>query len=238
MNIGAVSPHPAAHNEVSNENAGSGSGLSTVGSDLFIDRQPGELVTGSSNGSGAKHLVDCGGGGELGGGEFDAVDVSQGGFAGQPLIVRGSLVENEGEVEAISPVPPRPLLSLVKVPVPPVIPPVEAKVELGEMPVKPAKSSQVKAFPPIQVEWKAEWRSTSKNRRPLVRRLYRKQGNCWIPVTRAEVESGLVKCEGQLIVTLHKFTPAAAERVERKGKDAIRQLVQFYLDQSFNRIAG
>lgn len=77
MNIGAVSPHPAAHNEVFNENAGSDSDVSAMGSDLPFDGEPCKLDGGTSDGTGAEHPIDCGGNGELDWCESDAVDVDK-----------------------------------------------------------------------------------------------------------------------------------------------------------------
>lgn len=93
------------------------------------------------------------------------------------------------------------------------------------------------SHPQVETEWKVEWKTTSKNRRPLVRRLYRKVGARWEPVTRAEVERGEIRVEGPLNVTLMNLTPEVAAQWERKGKDAIRRIVQRLIDQHFRKRA-
>lgn len=128
----------------------------------------------------------------------------------------------------------RPTLSLVKRPPSPVISPVERGGTASREAVKPLFTT---SHLPVELEWKVEWKTTSKNRRPLVRRLYRKVGARSVPVTRAEVERNEVEFDGPLNVTLMNLTPEVAEQWERKGKDAIKRIVQRLIDQHLRRRA-
>lgn len=103
-------------------------------------------------------------------------------------------------------------------------------------PVSSLESQKVETLREVESEWRAEWKTISKNRRALVMRLYcRSGGSGWKPVTRAQVEAGQIKVEGPINYTLRKFTPAEAARVEARGSDAIKRYVQSVINRHQRR---
>jgi hypothetical protein len=80
----------------------------------------------------------------------------------------------------------------------------------------------------LETEWRAEWKTTSTNRRTLVRRLYLRAGGKWRPARNGEVE-------GETYAVIHTFTPEAAKLVEERGKHAIKRYVQSVLNRGQRR---
>lgn len=85
---------------------------------------------------------------------------------------------------------------------------------------------------PLQVKWVVEWKTTSKNRRELIYHLKWLDGATWKPVTRKMVERGEIQVEGKLILSIRKFTPDEAAKIERLGRDAVKRYVGLIIERN------
>jgi hypothetical protein len=171
-----------------------------------------------------------------------------GGFPSSPSVESGTAIqadiESKPEAETQEIVEPQPVekpsADEVRKPVPHlrIVPSAEVRTDAlpqvaatSGKPASPLIATSAFLTQKVRTEWRAEWRTISRNRRPLIKRLYIWECGKRRKATREDVESGLITGAEPLVQNLHTFTAAATAKIESEGKlDAVRNHAQRILD--------